>query len=39
MVRNGKRSYFRQPRRQTARSATLPVETISVPKRASRPRP
>jgi uncharacterized membrane protein len=33
LVRGGVRSYFRQPRRQTAPSAALPVETIVMPKR------
>lgn len=36
MIRGGMRSYFRQPRHQTARAAALPVETIIVPKRSAR---
>ncbi len=31
LVRGAVRSYFRLPRRQKARGAALPVETISVP--------
>jgi uncharacterized membrane protein len=33
MVRSGIRDYFRLPRKQTARGAVLPVETISPPQR------
>jgi hypothetical protein len=33
LVRGAIRDYFRLPRRQRVRSAALPVETISVPKR------
>ena len=32
LVRGAIRNYFRLPRRQKARGAALPVETISVPK-------
>lgn len=32
LVRGAIRSYYRLPRRQKARGAALPVETISIPK-------
>jgi hypothetical protein len=32
LVRGAIRDYYRRPRRQKARGAALPVETISVPK-------
>jgi hypothetical protein len=32
MIRGGVRDYFRRPRRQRARGAVLPVETISPPR-------
>ena len=35
LVRGGVRSYFRQPRRQAAPAAALPVETINLPRRSS----
>jgi hypothetical protein len=33
LVRGGIRSYYALPRRQRVRSAALPIETISAPKR------